>query len=411
MKLNFLIIIGLGFLVGLPSLLAVDEKLDARADIALDNARVKMRGDFQRFRQRAESGELTRVVTLGGSITEAKHGHSAQVPKWLRQKFPKANFEFVNAGIASTCSTTGAFRFAKDVLVDGRVDLLMVEFAVNDDQDAFHTRKECIQGMEGIVRHLRKAQAQADILMVQYVNPEMLETLLKGEVPLTIAAHEAVAEHYGITSVNVAAEVADAVKAGRYEWKDYGGTHPKPFGYQVASNMITSALQRGMKGEFAQGDQGIKAHVLPLPMERGNYAGGKFVDVQDAYWLGGWKYGKVGKELLPMGGIRSRYEAYQVLRADEPGSTLYLNFLGRAIGAFVLAGPDAGKVEVCVDGSEWKLVDLYHQHSGGLNYPRSVIFADDLSAGRHQLVLRLSDQKGKKSKGTSASILYFEVNE
>lgn len=396
----------LGMLVMAGPVVAEVVKQDPRAKIAADNPRVMMRSGFQRFRKRAESGELTRVVTLGGSITEAKHGHSSQIPEWLEKQFPKAEFQFTNAGISSTCSTTGAYRLNSDVLSGGRVDLLIVEFAVNDDQDAMHTREECIRGMEGIVRHLRKAQPQADILMVQYVNPEMLETLVKGETPLTISAHEAVAEHYGISSVNVAAEIASAVKEGRYDWKDYGGTHPKPFGYQVAVNLMISALERGMKA--AEG--GSSDHSLPLPLDRENYAGGNFVDVQDANWLGGWKYGKVSKEILPLGAIRSRYENYQVLRGDEVGTTLYLNFIGRSVGAFVLAGPDAGIIEVSVDGGPWQEKNLFHKHSRGLNYPRSVTFASDLPLGQHQLVLRLSGKKPEKSKGTTVSILYFEVN-
>ena len=40
--------------------------------------------------------------------------------------------------IASTCSTTGAFRLRDDVLIKGPVDLFFIEFAVNDDQDAGH---------------------------------------------------------------------------------------------------------------------------------------------------------------------------------------------------------------------------------------------------------------------------------
>ena len=89
---------------------------------------------------------------------------------------------------------------------------------------------------------------------------------------------------------------------------------------------------------------------------------------------------------------------------------LYLNFIGRSVGAFVLAGPDAGIIEVSVDGGPWQEQSLFHKHSGGLNYPRSVTFASDLPSGQHQLVLRLSGKKPEKSKGTAAAILYFEVN-
>jgi len=400
----------IGSLLALGGQLAAQEaKQDPRTNIAKNNPHVKIRGDFQRFRQRAVSGKPTRVVTMGGSITENKRGHSAQIPEWLKQRFPKADFQFTNAGIASTCSTTGAFRLENDVLSTGRVDLLIVEFAVNDDQDAGHAKRECIRGMEGIVRHLRRAQPRADILMVQYVNPGMLETVISGKTPLAISAHESVAQHYGIPSVNVAGEIASAVKEGRYSWEDYGGTHPKAFGYTVAVNMMIAALEKGMaKSENAEAV--TKDHPLPLPLERGNYGGGKFTDVQDAYWLGGWKFGKVSRDLLPLGAIRSRYEEYDILRAEEPGTTLYLNFQGKSIGAFVLAGPDAGIVEMSVDGSPWQQQTLYHHYSSKLNYPRSVTFAADLSSGIHQLVLRVSDKKPDGSQGNAVAIMFFEVN-
>ena len=108
MKLNLQIIGVVGVLLSIGQGVAEEEKQDPRAKIAVDNPRVNMRGGFQRFLKRAESGELTRVVTLGGSITEAKQGHSSQIPKWLKKQFPKADFQFTNAGISSTCSTTGA---------------------------------------------------------------------------------------------------------------------------------------------------------------------------------------------------------------------------------------------------------------------------------------------------------------
>jgi hypothetical protein len=118
----------------------------------------------------------------------------------------------------------------------------------------------------------------------------------------------------------------------------------------------------------------------------------------------------VGRDLLPLGSIRSQYEKFDVLRADEPGSELKLEFEGRAVGAFVLAGPDAGMVETSIDGGEFTRHDLYHRFSGGLNYPRSVIFAADLKPGIHLLTLKVAEQKNIKSKGHAASIVFFEVN-
>ena len=50
----------------------------------------------------------------------------------MKEMFADTRFDFINAGISSTCSTTGAFRLAEHVLSSGSVDLLFVEFAVND---------------------------------------------------------------------------------------------------------------------------------------------------------------------------------------------------------------------------------------------------------------------------------------
>jgi hypothetical protein len=99
-----------------------------------------------------------------------------------------------------------------------------------------------------------------------------------------------------------------------------------------------------------------------------------------------------------------------LLTATESGKETIVKFTGRALGAYVLAGPDAGVIEVSLDGGEWKRVDLYHRHSRGLHYPRTVMFAADLKSGEHTARIRLSEKSNPKSKGTSARILQFTVN-
>src|SRR6185312_10434682 len=99
------------------------------------NPNVHRRGSLTNSRLYFEKKKVGHVVFLGGSITEM-NGYRPLVCDYLRKRFPQTKFTFTNAGIASTCSTTGAFRLASDVLDKGPVDLLFVEFAVNDDQDA-----------------------------------------------------------------------------------------------------------------------------------------------------------------------------------------------------------------------------------------------------------------------------------
>jgi len=158
---------------------------------------VCLRGDFQNARTAFERTGKGTVAFLGGSITEM-NGYRPMVCDLLRKRFPKTVFTFIPAGISSTCSTTGAFRLGTDVLGTGPVDLLFVEFAVNDDQDGHHSREECIRGMEGIIRHTRQINPATDIVMTFFVNEYILKTLKEGKTPLTIDAHSAVAEHYAI---------------------------------------------------------------------------------------------------------------------------------------------------------------------------------------------------------------------
>jgi hypothetical protein len=99
-----------------------------------------------------------------------------------------------------------------------------------------------------------------------------------------------------------------------------------------------------------------------------------------------------------------------ILRGNAAGDELTLEFEGRAVGAYVLAGPDAGIVETKIDDGEFTKHDLYHKHSRGLNYPRSVVFASGLEPGKHTLKLRIASDKNPGSKGNTAAILFFEVN-
>ncbi len=100
----------------------------------------------------------------------------------------------------------------------------------------------------------------------------------------------------------------------------------------------------------------------------------------------------------------------KLLTTEQVGKETTVKFKGRALGAYVLAGPDAGVVEASIDGGEWKRVDLYHRYSRGLHYPRTVMFATDLELGAHTAKLRLSAKSNPASKGTAARILQFTVN-
>lgn len=357
------------------------------------------------FIAQMEKERKAHVAFLGGSITENKKGHSKMVADWLTEEWPDVDFTFTNAGLASTCSLSGAGRVDRDVLSQGQVDLLVLEFAVNDDQDAGHDRKTAIRGLEGIVRQYYRENPTGSIISVQFVNPGILKNIQNGKETVSVAAHKAVARHYGLPIVDVGQGLANEIANGKMTWeKDYAGTHPNQEGYRFASDLITSVIEKTISGETPQ------TVALPDPIDEGSYTNMKIVDPQEFNWLGGWKHAQVSKELIPMGQIRSDYEKFKAIRSDSAGDHLYYSFAGKMLGAFVLAGPDAGALEVSIDNGEWKKVELYHSYSGGLNYPRSVILADDLSSAYHQVAIRTAASDNEKSKGATATILYFVTN-
>lgn len=384
--------------------LACALSLSALADEKTPVIEMGGREGVPNFIARLEKERKAHVAFLGGSITQNVSGHSAMVPEWLEKTYPEVEFTFTNAGLSSTCSVTGAFRADRDILSKGQVDLLVVEFAVNDDQDAGHDRKTAIRGLEGIIRQYFEANPTGDVISVQYVNPEILGKKQAGEEAVSVEAHKDVARHYGVSIADVGQALADDITAGKKTWdKDYGGTHPNKQGYQFASDLIIKVIEDTVSGETPQ------TVALPEPLDEKSYSGATMIDVQRLNWLGGWKYGQVSKGLLPVGQIRQDYEVYPALRSDEAGNYLYYTFSGTMLGAFILAGPDAGRLEVSIDNGEWMPVELHHSYSKSLNYPRSVVLADDLSGAYHQAAIRTAAGDSEEKK--TATILYFQVNQ
>lgn len=393
------------------------EKLDAflvalaylpgdAATPAAEYPNAHLRGDFDNSRIQFERKKRGSVAFIGGSITEMD-GYRPMVMQYLRERFPETEFTFTAAGISSTCSTTGAFRLQRDVLSTDP-DLLLVEFAVNDDQDAGHAARECVRGMEGILRQARTHNPHMDIIVTHFVNPGMLETIQKGEEPVSSSQHERVAAHYGVSSSYLAREVADRIAAGKLTWEEYGGTHPQEPGNRLAADMVIDILETAWDRSLSE-HADMTEHTIPNPLDPNSYTRGHFVSVDQATLGEGWEIRRPDWEALP-GSKRDRFTDQELLCAADAGGELTLDFQGTAVGSYVLAGPDAGMLEYSIDGSEFRTIDLFHPFSKGLHYPRTVMFDADLPRSSHRITVRVANEHHPMSSGTAARILQFAVN-
>ncbi len=363
----------------------------------LDNSRIKF--------EREHTG---RVVFLGGSITNMK-GWRDLVCEDLQRRFPNTKFDFINAGIPSTGSTPGAFRFARDVLARGPVDLLFEEAAVNDEVNG-QNEIEQVRGMEGIVRQARLANPLTDVVMLHFVDPPKMEIIRQGGTPPVIASHEKVAAYYGVPSINLAQEVTERIKAGEFTWeKDFKDLHPSPFGHRLYANAIGRLFNAAWATPVAT-DAKPQPHDVPdKPLDAGSYFDGRLVSPSVAEHDDGWR---LIDDWRPTDGAGTRpgFVNVPALVADQPGATLHLKFNGTTAGIFVASGPDAGVVEYSVDGGTTKTCDLYTKWSAKLHLPWAQVLAAGLPDGPHDLQLRVAASHNEKSKGTAVRIIHFLVN-
>ena len=365
-----------------------------------------VRGSLQNSFRKFEKERRARVAFLGGSITEMD-GWRNMIERQLQQRFPYTQFEWVEAGIGSTGTTPGSFRLQHDILSKGKVDLLFVEAAVNDDTNGFSALEQ-IRGMEGEVRHALESNPEMDIVMLHFIYDPFIPMIARRQMPDVILNHERVANHYLIPSINLCQEIGERMQNGEFTWDEFGGTHPKPFGHKFYAAAIGHLFDEMWKGVSPEGT--IAAHDIPAkPLDAYSYYNGDFIALEKAHLNKGWKLvdnwhpdNKAGK--------RNGFVDVPMLEATRPGDRLTLDFRGKAIGIFCVSGPSAGILEYSVDGAPFKELDTFTEWSHNLYIPWVYMLETELKDTDHKLVLRISKKKNPASQGTECQIRNFVVN-
>lgn len=367
----------------------------------------ELRDGLKNSRLVFEQTRKGRVVFLGGSITHMK-GWKELVSADLQRRFPKTQFDFINAGISSTGSTPAAFRLGRDVFKNGRVDLLFEEAAVNDSTNG-RSHQEQVRAMEGVVRHARKLNPNIDIVMMHFVDPSKMAEYNKGKVPAVIQNHEKVARHYKLPSIDLAREVTERINRGEFTWeKDFKGLHPAPFGHKIYSDTIARCF------DAAWSERSTDQKPTPCPLlnklDDFCYDSGELLSPEKGKIIKGFELNPNWKNTVG-GRTRPGFVNVPMLVGQQPGDSFELNFEGTAVGLFLAAGPDTGIVDFKIDDGPWKEQDLYTKWSRGLHIPWLYVLAAELKSGvKHKLVVRISNKKNIKSKGHACRIVHIAVN-
>jgi lysophospholipase L1-like esterase/pimeloyl-ACP methyl ester carboxylesterase len=378
----------------------VNPKLDSRNYHTLRNKLHNAQMVFEREKK-------GRVAFLGGSIT-ANGGWRDSICAYLQKRFPKTKFDFIAAGIPSFGSTPGAIRFERDVLKNGKVDLLFEEAAVNDRVNGFGPETQ-ILGMEGIVRHARESNPAMDIVVMHFVDPDKMAEYRKGITPAEIQNHEKVAAHYGVSTINLAKEVTERIDNGEFTWEnDFKNLHPSPFGQHIYYQSMKVLLDDCWSG-FVADDDKLTAYPLPAKLNSSSYDKGILIQAVNAKPAKGWQ---AVQNWTPTDntGTRDDFTKVPMLVAETSGGILKYDFEGSAVGIAVASGSDAGIIEYRIDKGIWKKQDLFTQWSSSLHLPWFYTLGYGLKEGKHRLEIKVLPEKNVQSKGNACRIRYFYVN-
>lgn len=196
--------------------------------------------NLARLRQcmrRAQNGEELTIGFLGGSITQGSLAsapelcYAYQVFSWWEQTFPDARFHYVNGGIGGTTSHYGVSRAVTDVLMY-QPDVVVVDFSVNDEPDAFFQ-----ETYEGVLRRVISWKSKPAVLLLHNVFYDSGKNAQDW--------HNQTASWYGIPYVSIRDTIYQRMKDGLYTRKELtpDGLHPNDKGHQMVAEEIIRFLE------------------------------------------------------------------------------------------------------------------------------------------------------------------------
>jgi DNA-dependent RNA polymerase auxiliary subunit epsilon len=330
------------------------------------------RDGLPNFFAKLSTGKNVRIAYLGGSITE-QPGYRVQTFEWFKKNWPNVKFTQVNAGIGGTGSGLGVFRLCNDVL-SHNPDLVFVEFAVNDYSIAEKNSDKVIDSMEGIVRQIIRHDPNTDICFIYTIDDKMLDEYEGGKLPASIIAHEKIATHYSLPSINLGIEIFKLQNQRKLIMKGEAGeikvvsgdslnseidvpldsngqivfskdgVHPYPnAGHRIYTDTITKALIS------LKSNNKPFIHKLISPLSDNNLEYAKMIGLSEVSLKGDWQKYIWQSSLLPSG---LKEKMPDILFAPKEGDSISFKFKGKVAGFYDVMGSSAGIVECEIDGKK-----------------------------------------------------------
>lgn len=219
--------------------------------------------------KRAQAGEKITIGTIGGSITQGTAAsttderYANRALQWWAKAFPKAQLDFVNAGIGATDSYIGVHRVDADLL-SKRPDVVIVEFSVNDTDATLN-----LQTYDSLVRKILQAENHPAVILLFTTQED--GTSLQD-------THMQIGSAYNLPMISYKNAVLPEIEAGKFTWKDISpdNIHPNSVGHGIIGELLWSYFN----SVYAKLDQ-IDTSDLTFtaaPVTKDLYAKGQLLD-------------------------------------------------------------------------------------------------------------------------------------
>lgn len=389
------------------------------------------RSRLARTRQKIKDGKLV-IGFIGGSITDGRPRHNWPEPvtAWFIDRFKGVKIVVENAAIGATGSDLAVFRAKRDLL-DRGCDLIFVDYAVNDEgvqtQRRMATREGLIRkllvnevdenpnsnvtttdenAMDQSINQMALCELCPDVILVYTFSQSMSESMLRGEIPPSIAEFEQLAQHYNLNSISMGKYAFQEVQRGLMRWEEWlpDGLHPTARGsYSYAQSVIVFLEQQLVDGlhnydletdphlrDVDTNNEGeastivkelpILSHNLPEPLEASHWQDSCVMSLDSICTEGPW----VMKRWLD-------YEWFdRVLETNSIGAKLSFHFNGRGLALAFDFGKASADFKYRIDHGDWNVVRLDRPDwVGSSGWLRLSTLAETLAAGEHFVELEV----------------------
>jgi hypothetical protein len=331
-----------------------EHQLPARATAAQPTARRNLGLFFNKLR----AGKTVTVAFFGSTraaAPEAKTPYRSHVINWLKQQYPQARVQELNAAVTGTDIGYAALRARRDVIAY-KPDLVVLDFAALESADEGSAQEESYKkALEGVLRQLLIVPQPPEIVLLQAADAPGASRA---------AWSETIAAHYQLPTLKL-------VTTGDDWHQSYGQQLTSFLAAQV--EQTPTPLLRNLPN--------------PLVSDEMNY--GEFKALAEIKHSPLWKTENSNDRNLPA----------LLLASDKAGATLDLFLDGTVLGLTFQASPQGGSFEVLIDGkpapAPLAKVDTYAPQ----NQLQARIIPGGLPPGEHKLTLRVINDKHPKSSG------------